>query len=151
MKKKHAIQYHSQLKIGYHVHIQRLAQAYTRCLIANMYIDEIRVFYDFNSLQSGFMKNLETKLFHLFIGDTRLKLASAYGNEIIIQVSENVLHQITSRVFGTLAKEILNQNVTYENIQFSKDSMELTEKEKLYDTLEQIVMYGNQVINVFFL
>lgn len=120
-----------------------------------MYIDEIRVFYDFNSLQSGFMNNFRNlekkKLFHLFIGDTRLKLASAYGNEIIIQVSDNVLHQITSRIFGTLAKEILNQNVTYENIQFSKDSMELTEKEKLYDTLEQIVKYENQVINVFFL
>lgn len=46
---------------------------------------------------------------------------------------------MSSRVFGTLVREILNYKVTYENIHYSKDPMDLTEKEKLYETLEQIV------------
>lgn len=74
-------------------------------------------------------------------GDTRAKLASAYGDEIVIQVSDNVLHQISSRVFGILAREILNYNVIYEDIQFSQDPLQLNEKEKLFETLEQIKMY----------
>lgn len=72
-----------------------------------------------------------------FTGGIRANIA--YGNEIIIQVSNNVLHQLSSRVFGTLVREILNYNVIYENVHFSKHPMELTEKEKLFDTLEQIV------------
>lgn len=68
-------------------------------------------------------------------------MASAYGDEIVIQVSNNVLHQISSRVFGILAREILNYNVVYEDIQFTQDAMQLNEKEKLYETLEQIRMY----------
>lgn len=46
---------------------------------------------------------------------------------------------MSSRVFGTLVREILNYKVIYTNIEFSKDPMDLTEKEKLFDTLEQIV------------
>lgn len=92
-----------------------------------------------------FLKRLIVCFFFHFLvhtGDTRAKLATAYGDEIVIQVSNNVLHQISSRVFGILAQEILNYNVVYEDIQFSQeDSMRLNEKDKLYETLEQIRRY----------
>lgn len=69
-------------------------------------------------------------------------MATAYGDEIVIQVSNNVLHQISSRVFGIIAQEILNYNVVYEDIRFSQqDSMQLNEKDKLFETLEQIRRY----------
>lgn len=64
----------------------------------------------------------------------------AYDKEIIIQVSNNALHQMSSRVFGTLVREILNYKVVYTNVKFSKNELEITEKEKLYDTLQQIIM-----------
>lgn len=73
----------------------------------------------------------------MLAGGVRSKFA--YDNEIVIQVSNNVLHQMSSRVFGTLVQEILDYNVIYENIQYPREPMELTEKEKLFYTLEQIV------------
>lgn len=74
----------------------------------------------------------------LVSGDIR-KLALTYGGEIVIKVSNNVLHQISSRVFGILASEILNYDVKYEDIHFSKNPMQLTEKEKLFETLQELM------------
>lgn len=71
----------------------------------------------------------------MLAGGVRSKFA--YDNEIVIQVSNNVLHQMSSRVFGTLVKEILDYNVSYENVEYPKG---LTEKEKLFHTLDQILV-----------
>lgn len=74
----------------------------------------------------------------MLAGGVRSKFA--YDNEIVIQVSNNVLHQIRSRVFGTLVEEILDYNVKYENVisKYPRNPMELSEKDKLYYTLGQI-------------
>lgn len=85
-----------------------------------------------------FYAHIHIHLFRfVFTEDSRANLASAYGGEIIIQVSNNVLHQINSHIFGTLASEFLNYDVTYEDIHYSKNS--ITEKEKLYETLEELM------------
>lgn len=60
---------------------------------------------------------------------------------MIIHVSNNTLHQISSHIFGIFIKEILNYMVVYKPIAYSGDPIKLTEKEKLYDTLDQIAMY----------
>lgn len=73
----------------------------------------------------------------MFAGSVRSKFA--FDNEIVIQVSNNVLNQMSSRVFGTLVQEIFDYKITYQNVQYPIDPMELTEKEKLFYTLEQIV------------
>lgn len=76
--------------------------------------------------------------FVCLVGGVRSKFA--YDNEIVIQVSNNVLHQLSSRVFGTLVEEILDYNVKYENVtnKFPRNPMALSEKDKLYYTLKQI-------------
>lgn len=74
----------------------------------------------------------------MLAGGVRSKFA--YDNEIVIQVSNNVLHQISSRVFGTLVEEILDYNVRYENVtsKYPASPTELSERDKLYYTLKQI-------------
>lgn len=81
-----------------------------------------------------FRKNVHFML----AGGVRSKFA--YDNEIVIQVSNNVLHQISSRVFGTLVEEILDYNVRYENVtsKYPVNPTQLSEKDKLYYTLKQI-------------
>lgn len=74
-----------------------------------------------------------------FLGAIRAKLAATYGGEIIIKVSNNVLHQISSRVFGILAREVLNYDVKYEDIHYSQNVMQLNEKEKLFETLYELM------------
>lgn len=74
-----------------------------------------------------------------FAEDTPVK--SIYNQNITIQVSNNVLHQISSHVFGILAREKLNYNVIYEDIQLPQDNGELNETLKLFYTLEQIETY----------
>lgn len=77
-------------------------------------------------------------------GDTRLDTTSPYGGKIVIQVSNNTLHQINSRIFGILLTEILNQTVIYEDIQFTKDLKQLDERDKLYDIIENIKNNGEE-------
>lgn len=77
----------------------------------------------------------------VFAEPFRPKSGSGYSDEVVIQVSNNVLHQISSRIFGTLIKETWNYNVIYEDITFTADPKQMTEKDKIYDTLEQIVKY----------
>lgn len=72
-------------------------------------------------------------------------MATTYGGEIVIKVSNNVLHQLSSRVFGTLAKEILNYDVIYEDTHLTKNFTQLTEREKLFETLEEL-MYVNLLL-----
>lgn len=55
-----------------------------------------------------------------------------------------------SRVFGTLVHDILNYDVRYEDIEFPKDAVQLTEKEKLFHTIEQIVEYVKCVLIYLF-
>lgn len=77
----------------------------------------------------------------MFAEPFRPKSGSSYTDEVVIQVSNNVLHQISSRIFGTLIKETWNYNVIYEDITFTADPKQMTEKDKIYDTLEQILKY----------
>lgn len=79
--------------------------------------------------------------FFVFSESFRTKSGSGYNDEIVIQVSNNVLHQISSRIFGTLMKETWNYNIIYEDITFTADPKHMSEKDKIYDTLEQIVKY----------
>lgn len=77
----------------------------------------------------------------MFAEPFRPESGSGYTDEILIQVSNNALHQISSRIFGTLIKETWNYNVIYEDITFTSDPKQMSEKDKIYDTLEQIVKY----------
>lgn len=79
--------------------------------------------------------------FFVFAEPFEPKSGSGYTDEIVIQVSNNALHQISSRIFGTLIKETWNYNVIYEDITFTADPKQMSEKDKIYDTLEQIVKY----------
>ncbi|XP_031629591.1 receptor-type guanylate cyclase gcy-18-like isoform X3 [Contarinia nasturtii] len=77
--------------------------------------------------------------------DTRVNLAT-YDEEIVIQVSNNVLHQISSHVFGILAKEILNRKIVYEDIQFPQDL--INEREKLSEILDKIQSSSKPLLNL---
>lgn len=131
------IQYRSYMWNKYHV--QRLALAYTKCLIAK----QTKQFYFITHLN---IKKCNLKIFHLFLGDTRLKRASTDGQEIIIQVSDNILHQITSRIFGTLATEFLNENVIYKDVQYPPET---SETDKLFETFKDIVEYVKEFITIY--
>lgn len=99
---------------------------------------------DINANWCKIQKNFNLILFQLFFllftEKIRSRQISSYNDEIVIQVSNDVLHQISSRIFGTFVKEILNYNVIYEDITYSREPKQMTEKDKLYDTLEQIVV-----------
>lgn len=85
-------------------------------------------------------------IFLCFAGNARAENCSGFDDEIIIQVSDNVLHQITSRIFGIFLTEIYNYHVCYEEIKYPAGS--LTEKRKLYETLEQIENAPRPVVNL---
>lgn len=66
----------------------------------------------------------------------RQRFASPYQDPVVIQVGNNVLNQISSRVFAIYLNEYLGYNdVVIQEIEFKAD---MKEEEKLYDTFEEL-------------
>lgn len=80
--------------------------------------------------------NIDWPIYFYRFPAQRERFASPLQDPVIIQVSNHVLNQISSRVYAIYLKEHLGYNdIVLEEIEFQADMLE---EEKLYQTFEQL-------------